>query len=981
MMCANARIECGLMRLEQRPLIGFLVNPFGVTAKAVELDGNSLRVLRRRGVEVVSLQAVSAAPSMRRGVLASRLVVPVADAADIVLKGARGGEIAPFAAHINEAWIRVTLEALESARPRIDRLLTEMRGLAKAKFYPAACLMEPLLTEARALDVGVLSKLSHEAVGAAEMKKITPIRKFTADPKAARDTAIEKFVSAELERWKKFFDTIESQPLTKEQRLAVVVDEDATLVLAGAGSGKTSVIATKASYLVKAEIRAPEEILLLAFAKKAAGEMTERLKKHGVPIEASTFHGLGNHIIGKVEGSKPVVAEEAKDNFVRESFIKEILTYLVHHVAEVSIYVITWFAHYRTMPKTEWDFKTKREYYDYMADQDLRTLQGESVNSYEELKIANWLYQNSIEYKYEKPYEHKIPANGKRIYQPDFFLPEYGIYIEHFGVRRPKGEENNMKKWRTAPYIDRKEYLEGIKWKRGIHAEYETHLVETFSDELQDANWQTILRERLAPHGVTFKTRPQEKIYDDIVKKGRVDSLTRLLAGFLKKFKSGNYTIEDCEGRAEALNLGERGRAFLRIFEYVLAEYKKRLGEKIDFEDMLSRAAGYVEAEKYISPFRHILIDEFQDMTQSQARLIKALKAQHPQIRIFAVGDDWQSIFRFAGADVHLMRDFGAEFGGSFDGAAGVREVDLGRTFRSVDKIAFAARKFVLENPEQIEKEIVSNSTTTKPAIKIISVEDNGERKIMEVLKKLSAQAEVDNKRASVFLLRRYSVPKLDLLSLRRRFPNLQIDFKTIHGSKGLEADHVILLNADRGGNGRKGFPSEINDDALLSLVSAKEEVHPHSEERRVMYVAMTRARESLTILASKAHPSAFVTELKNDPEYDIAHDDDADEEDHKCGECGGRLLKIKAQKNGRIWYRCEYRLCENFLPACPKCETGQPRQTEDSEDLQCSCGANYPPCPVCDGGWLIERNGPYGPFLSCARPPCPGKVNFKKTK
>ena len=107
---------------------------------------------------------------------------------------------------------------------------------------------------------------------------------------------------------------------------------------------------------------------------------------------------------------------------------------------------------------------------------------------------------------------------------------------------------------------------------------------------------------------ITFKTRPQEKIYDDIVKKGRVDSLTRLLAGFLKKFKSGNYTIEDCEERAEALNFGERGRAFLRIFEYVLAEYKKRLGEKIDFEDMLSRAAGYVEAEKYISPFRHILM-------------------------------------------------------------------------------------------------------------------------------------------------------------------------------------------------------------------------------------------------------------------------------------------------------------------------------------------------------------------------------------
>ena len=982
MMCANARIECGLMRLEQRPLIGFLVNPFGVTAKAVELDGNSLRVFRRRRIEVISLQAVSAAPSMRRGVLAARLVVPVADAADIVLKGARGEEIAPFAAHINEAWIRVTLEALESARPRIDRLLAELRELAKPTSYPAACLIEPLLTEARALDVGVLSKLSHEAVGAAEMKKIAPIRKFTTNPKTARDTAIEKFVSAELEQWKEFFDTIESQPLTKEQRLAVVVDEDATLVLAGAGSGKTSVIATKASYLVNAEIRAPDEILLLAFGNKAAAEMSARVKKHGVEIkEIYTFHGLGNHIIGKVERSKPVVAEEAKDDFVRNSLIKEILTYLVHHVAEVSIYVITWFAHHRTVPKTEWDFKTKREYYDYMADQDLRTLQGESVESYEELKIANWLYQNSIEYEYEKPYEHKVSAGGKRDYQPDFFLPEHGIYIEHFGVRREKGAEDNMKKWRTAPYVNRKEYIESIKWKRGIHTEYETHLVETFSDELQDANWQTILRERLAPHGVTFKTRPQEKIYDDIVKKGRVDSLTRLLAGFLKKFKSGNYTIEDCEERAEALNLGERGRAFLRIFEYVLAEYKKRLGEKIDFEDMLSRAAGYVESGKYTSPFRHILIDEFQDMTQSQARLIKALKAQNKNTRIFAVGDDWQSIFRFAGADIQLMRDFSTQFGGVFDGdTGGYRAVDLGRTFRSVDKIADAARKFVLENPDQIRKQVASNRTTTKPAIKIIFSPDKSEGKYIEVLKKLSAQAEVDNKRASVFLLRRYSVPKLDLSSLRRRFPNLQIDFKTIHGSKGLEADHVILLNADRGGNGRKGFPSEINDDDMLSLVSAKEEAHPHSEERRVMYVAMTRARESLTILASKTHPSAFVTELKDDPEYGIAHEDDADEDDQECGECGGRLLKIKNQKDGRVRYYCEYKLCKNSIQACPLCKSGLPRWDDESDTIKCGCGATYPPCPVCDEGWLIKREGGhFDPFLSCARfPNCPGKINLK---
>ena len=981
MMRANARIECGLMRLEQRPLIGFLVNPFGLTAKAVELDGNSLRVLRRRRIEVISLQAVSAAPFMRRGLVASRLVVPLADAADIVLKGARGGEIAPFAAHINEAWIRVTLEALESARPRIDRLLAELRGLAKPVFYPAACLMESLLTEARALDMGVLSKLSHEAVGAAEMKKIAPIRKFTADPKAARDTAIASFTKAELERWKDFFDTIESQPLTKEQRLAVVVDEDATLVLAGAGSGKTSVIATKASYLVKAEIRAPDEILLLAFAKKAAEEMTERLKKHGVPIEAYTFHGLGNHIIGKVEGSKPVVAAHASDSFAFLDLIKQILQDLVHQLTEI----IDWFAHYLIMPKTKWDFKSKREYHAYMEDQDLRTLQGESVKSYEELQIANWLYKNGIEYKYEAKYEHNLPADGRRVYQPDFWLVESGIYIEHFGVRR---DEHGH--FTTAPDVDCEKYLKGMKEKQEIHEEYGTHLVETFSDDFQKGDWQTKLKEKLVAHDVTFRLRPKEEIYDRVVEMGQVDKFTQLLGTFLKKFKSGNYTIEDCNERAKTLNFGKRGRVFLNIFKHVYEEYQKRLGKEIDFEDMLSRAAGYVESGKYISPFRHILIDEFQDISQGRARLIKALKAQHSETRIFAVGDDWQSIFRFTGADIHLMRDFGTEFGGSFDGEAGVREVDLGHTFRSVDKIALAARKFVLENPEQIEKQILPASTTTKPVIRIVPMTDNGNKrkftktntetnsKLIEVLEKLSKRATKDGKSTSVFLLGRYRFVEPNTRYLKQRFPNLKIDFMTIHKSKGLEADHVILLNADRG---RNGFPSEITDDALLSLVSAKEEKYPNNEERRVMYVAMTRARESLTILASKAHPSAFVTELKNDPKYDIVHEDDADEEDYECGECGGRLLKIKSQKNGRIWYRCEYKLCENFLPACPKCKNGLPRQDDDKSDtIKCSCGATYPPCPICDEGWLIKREGDhFDPFFSCARfPHCTGKVNLK---
>ncbi len=614
-----------------------------------------------------------------------------------------------------------------------------------------------------------------------------------------------------------------------------------------------------------------------------------------------------------------------------------------------------------------------------MESQDLRTLQGEKVKSYEELQIANWLYENGVGYEYEPIYEHKVSEVGRRDYQPDFRLTESGIYIEHFGVRREKARDGS-ERLVTAPFVDHDEYLAGMDWKRKVHAEHQTTLIETYSYERQEGRLLTGLAEKLAPH-VTLKPRPVDTIYDRIVELKQVDDFSKLLGTFLRKFKSGGYSLQDCETKSDQMKLGKRGRAFLDVFAPVFEEYQKRLAGRIDFEDMILRAAQYAEDGRYVSPFRHILVDEFQDISQSRARLVKALKAQHPDARVFAVGDDWQSIFRFAGSDIHLMRNFGREFGGLFDGETGVhRTVDLGRTFRSVDQIASAARTFVLRNPAQIDKKIVPAGTATEPAIKVISVsrgEDEG--KLYEVLASQSAAVPPEAKPASVLLLGRYRFNEPDMQGLRRSFPRLKINFKTIHASKGLEADHVILLNAD---SGRTGFPSEIVDDPLLSLVSPEEEAFQNAEERRVMYVAMTRARHTLVILASNARPSAFVTELRKDPAYGIVTASGAELEEHVCGECGGRLLGVTGQ-DGRIWHRCEHiQHCGNLLPACQSCGTELPRQADGTSEVRCGCGACYPTCPACKDGWLVERSGTYGKFLGCVRyPTCTGKAKVTKAR
>jgi len=172
------------------------------------------------------------------------------------------------------------------------------------------------------------------------------------------------------------------------------VDEDATLVLAGAGSGKTSFITAKAAYLVKAGMRETEEILLLAFAKNAAEEMSARVEaRSGVPIVARTFHELAYDVIGIVEGSKPALADHAADDVAVSALIKQILKDLVHTLSEVSKALIECFAHFLIEPKTESDFDTKHGFYTHMEQQDLRTLEGDKVKSYDELQIANWLYE------------------------------------------------------------------------------------------------------------------------------------------------------------------------------------------------------------------------------------------------------------------------------------------------------------------------------------------------------------------------------------------------------------------------------------------------------------------------------------------------------------------------------------------------------------------------------------------------------------
>lgn len=836
-----------------RSLIGSPVRSLRLADSGIEISGGRSRRIRFS-------EMTEPARTSRKGAITFVL----ADGTTMRVSGFREPEVPPFVKAVNEARERCVVELFEKAAPELTALTQAKERLDQPRRYPAACLLNPFVQRAAAIFESLPATAPTDLLSIEQRVLFDAALELRNDPRKLRDAAVRRFVESELLEMEDFFETVEARPLTPEQRLAVVTDEDATLVLAGAGSGKTSVIVAKAAYLIKRGVRSPDEILLLAFGKDAAEEMAGRIEQRcGSPVDAMTFHALGYEIIRQVEGQAPALAAHASDDAAFLALVREILLSEIATRSGPCALLLRWFAEFERPWKTEWDFDSADEYAGYVQTTELRTLQGERVRSFEELLIANWLYLNGIAYEYEPNYEHALPGNDRRAYTPDFRLTESGVYIEHFGVRKERGPKGDMRLV-TAPHVDRDRYLEGMEWKRKVHAAHGTVLIETYSYENVEGRLLEELGRKLAPYA-TFRPIPPAAALSRLSQLGQVDAFTQTLGTFLRHFKSCGLTLETCRARVGEASGAQRGAAFLAIFELVLEAYQRRLGPRIDFEDMINRAAEHVRSGRYRSPYRHMLVDEFQDISDGRAGLILALKTQHADARIFAVGDDWQSIYRFAGSDLNLMRKFGQVFGGTLGSANAVHSVvDLGRTFRNPDRIALAARRFILKNPSQLEKQVIPAARTDAPAIRLAFCTRNDEAEALRTV--LDDIRDRSNGSASVLLLGRYRFVQPDNLpALASEYPELDMRFLTVHRSKGLEADHVVILRAVRG---RMGFPAEIIDDSLLDLVLPEPEPFQHAEERRLFYVALTRARHSVTILADREAPSSFAIELLDDTSY-----------------------------------------------------------------------------------------------------------------
>jgi DNA helicase IV len=711
----------------------------------------------------------------------------------------------------------------------------------------------------------------------------------------------EHHLAAQLEANHDFFRTVEKSPLTPEQARAVVCFDNRMLVVASAGSGKTSTMVAKAGYAIHRNLIPADKILMLAFNADAAKELQTRTRERLAPlglnadkVVAKTFHAFGLEIIGQATGKKPSLAPwlDNGGDLAQLGRIVDVLR--------------------KTNPsfRIQWDFfraVLARDYVDTEAEPDevakpatFRTAKGETVKSSAERMIADWLYFNSVEYEYERPYEVDTATAERRQYHPDFYYPQIDAYHEHWAL-----DKNGEAPEEFAGYMD------GVVWKRETHRQHGTTLLETTKAELWGGTALDNLAKDLTERGIRLRSDPERLLAGQ--PPSEYGRLLQTFRSFLTHAKTNRLSDDDLRNGLEEQAHGEvryRDEAFLRLFMPIRREWDRILAADgyIDFDDMLNLSTDHLEAGDWDSPYELVMVDEFQDASNARARMAKALVDQ-PGRHLFAVGDDWQSINRFAGADVSVMTGYADMFGPS-------EVLRLERTFRFPQSIADVSSRFVLQNPSQLAKTVVSSTAEFPPTIGVVSVDAESAVKAairhrLKVLHDSVASGAIPapaDRKLTVYVLGRYQHQRDYVPDTRDLAHVMDVKFMTMHSSKGAEADYIVIPGMVRG---KWGFPSTIPNDPVLRLAMPAAEDFPRAEERRLFYVAMTRAKRGVLLVTIANRESPFVMELIRD--HGIARTNAIGEvlDSVVCPECGRAFMVARTSKRGAFLGCRRYPRCK----------------------------------------------------------------------
>ena len=667
-----------------------------------------------------------------------------------------------------------------------------------------------------------------------------------------------------LDTHKDFFDHCLKYPLDKQQRRSIVSEEDNCLVVSSAGSGKTSSIVGKVKYLTEIKGIAPERILLISYTNKAAAELTERMATNG--LKGYTFHKLAIDIIGKTTGIKPSICDNTDSLFVD----------IYHKLLDKSSFkksIVEYFIDYQTN-ETDWE-QRKNERREQLSEQKnvqlkamFPDMDGRAiyVRSEQEQKICFVLSSLGVKFRYEEPYEHQLADEMHSQYRPDFsiYFEQEGvtkrIYLEHFGV----DEHGLVPAWfakdKGITYEEaNQKYNDGITWKKAAHEKFGTQLLVTSSADFHYSDIRDKLRKLLDDAGVPIQEKTDEELYDLVLPKGskQEKAFIRLVVTFVTLVKSSCKSVK--EVLKQAKNADDERSVFIikNIFQPVYERYINALSNsnQIDFTDAILQATEICRTSHPVE-YDYIIVDEFQDISVDRYNFLKVLREGNPPAKLYCVGDDWQSIYRFSGSDMALFNQFPEYFG-----ATEINKIET--TYRFGEPLVSLSSNFIQRNKAQIQKNIHSFSSEMRTELEFYAYD---RRDYCNTIGQLVASIPSDK---SIFLLGRYSFDDYYLsfmyqsIKESNRFYYViggrKIEFLTVHKSKGLETDYVILLQCNKD---TYGFPSQVSDAPVLNYVLTKSDQFPYGEERRLFYVAITRAKIKTLVLYDKHFPSVFVDEF-----------------------------------------------------------------------------------------------------------------------
>jgi DNA helicase-4 len=465
--------------------------------------------------------------------------------------------------------------------------------------------------------------------------------------------------------------------------------------------------------------------------------------------------------------------------------------------------------------------------------------------------------------------------------------------------------------------------------------------------------------------------------------------VSRDFASWIPQVRDSGWTTEKTEQAIKGVPETERARvkALWALLFPVLQLYERELASTrtLDFTDLITRANHYLEMGRFRSPYKQILVDEFQDISAPRATMVLNLRSVGQNTAVFCVGDDWQSIYRFAGSDVRWTTEFFSRVGPGASTA-------LDRTFRFNDQIGRVASEFVGRNPLQTKKAIASLASVEKPAVSLVATAEP-HLGLMAILGRVDGWAKARSEPFSVFVLGRY---RYEVDQIKEELPPgwerqvtglSSVEFRTVHGSKGLEADFVVLVGLE---TGRNGFPADKGHDWFAEMFLPELEKFPFAEERRLFYVALTRARHRVYLMFDRYTCSPFVTELEGDG-FEVETNEFREGfvqpavGAQPCPRCATGKIVPRPGKNENAFYGCNrFPACKYRDKGCGSC--GAPLQVAGQHRVctNDSCDGVHLGCERCAAP-MLSKTSQYGPFYSCSNfgrvdvaEHCVGKSNWR---